>query len=149
MPDSTKDLGKLVRSHGISPVFIQRAIVISVISFLFFLAMMLGFYLRQNIGYFLLATAFLLVYLITMFSWMMQRKTELRIFENGLSFKKKSIRWNEIKQVRDDGVIDTNDGIKMTIPGSIRDFDAVINTIRAKTGSEGGTSATNLLRPLL
>lgn len=137
MPDSTKNLGKLIRSHGISPVFIQRAVVISVISFLFFLVMMLGFYLRQNLGYFLLATAFLLVYLITMFSWMMQRKTELRIFENGLSFKKKSIRWDEIKHLGDDGVIDTNDGTKMTIPGSLRDFVAVMNTIRAKAGSEG------------
>ncbi|MEP6849725.1 MAG: hypothetical protein ABI999_12785 [Acidobacteriota bacterium] len=137
MPDSTKDLGKLIGSHGIAPVFIQRAVVISIISFLFFLAMMLGFYLRQNLGYFLLATAFLLVYLITMFSWMMQRKTELRIFENGLSFKKKSIRWTEIKQVGDDGVLDANDGTKMTFPRSLRDFDAVINTIRARAGTEG------------
>ncbi|MEP7074738.1 MAG: hypothetical protein ABI878_02925 [Acidobacteriota bacterium] len=137
MPDSTKDLGKRIGSYGIAPVFIQRAVVISVIAFLFFLAMMLGFYLRQNLGYFLLATAFLVVYLITMFSWMMQRKTELRIFENGLSFKKKSIRWNEIKQVGDDGALDTNDGTKMIIPRSLRDFDAVINIIRARTGTEG------------
>src|ERR1051326_4189159 len=81
MADSNKDLGKLIGAHGISPIFIQRAVAISVISFLFFLGMMFGFYIRQNIGYFLLATAFLIVYLITMFSWVMQRKTELRIFE--------------------------------------------------------------------
>ncbi len=46
----------------------QRAVFIAVLSFLFFMAMMLAFYLRQSLLYFLLATVFLIVYVITMVS---------------------------------------------------------------------------------
>ena len=132
MTDSNKNLGKLIGAYGISPAFLQRAAFISILSFVFFLAMMAGFYLRQNIVYFLLATAFLLVYLFTMFSWVLQRKTELRIFESGFSFKKNSVRWDAIKEVDRDGVVNTTDGKKLTIPRSIRDFDILLNVIQTK-----------------
>jgi len=46
----------------------QRAMFIAVLSFLFFLAMMFAFYIRQSLLYFLLATAFLIVYFVTMVS---------------------------------------------------------------------------------
>lgn len=132
MAETDRNLGKLVRAHGLSPVFFQRAAFISVLSFALFLAMMVAFYLRQNIGYFLLATAFLLVYLFTMFSWVLQRKSELRIFESGFSYKKNAVRWDEIKEVGPDGVIDTADGRKLTIPRSIQDFDVLLNIIQAR-----------------
>jgi hypothetical protein len=132
MTDSNKNLGKLIGAYGISPACLQRAAFISILSFVFFLAMMAGFYLRQNIVYFLLATAFLLVYLFTMFSWVLQRKTELRIFESGFSFKKNSVRWDAIKEVDRDGVVNTTDGKKLTIPRSIRDFDILLNVIQTK-----------------
>jgi magnesium-transporting ATPase (P-type) len=134
MTDSNKDLGRLIGAHGISPIFIQRAVAISVISFLFFVGMMFGFYIRQNIGYFLLATAFLIVYLITMFSWVMQRRTELRVFENGFSFKKRSMRWADIKHVGSDGMIDAADGTHLTIPQSIRNREIVLKIIRDRAG---------------
>jgi hypothetical protein len=56
-----------VKAHA-SPVQLQRAAFIAVLSFLFFLAMMFTYYVRQSLLYFLLATAFLVVYVITMIS---------------------------------------------------------------------------------
>jgi len=132
MTDLNKNLGKLIGAHGVSPVLLQRAAFIAVLSFALFLAMMLGFYVRQNLGYFLLATAFLLVYLFMMFSWVIQRRTEIRIFENGFTYRKRSVRWDDIKTVGPDGVVDTTDGVKVAIPPSIRDFDALLNILRAK-----------------
>lgn len=41
---------------------------------MFFLAMMFAFYLRQSMLYFLLATAFLIVYIVTMVSFVRMRK---------------------------------------------------------------------------
>src|SRR5437773_12397915 len=52
-----KEVGKLP-----PPAQVQRAVFIAVLSFLFFLAMMIVFYIRQSMLYFLLATAFLIVY---------------------------------------------------------------------------------------
>lgn len=132
MPANQDDLGRLISVHGISPANLQRAVFITALSFLFFLAMMFGLYLRQNIGYFLLATAFLLVYLITLFSWMMQRKTLLRIFENGLTYKNRAVTWDEISAVGEDGEIATKTNDKLMIPRSINDFGIVLNTIRLK-----------------
>ncbi len=52
----------------------QRAAFIAVLSFLFFLGMMFTYYLRGSILYFLLATAFLIVYILTMISFVRLRK---------------------------------------------------------------------------
>ncbi len=52
----------------VSPANFQRAVFIAVLSFLFFLATMLLYYVRQSMLYFLLATAFLIVYVVTMVS---------------------------------------------------------------------------------
>lgn len=52
----------------------QRATFIAVLSFLFFLAMMFAYYIRQSALYFLLATAFLIVYIITMISIVRSRR---------------------------------------------------------------------------
>lgn len=57
-----------------SPAQLQRAVFIAVLSFLFFLAMMFAYYIRQSALYFLLATAFLIVYLITMISFVRLRR---------------------------------------------------------------------------
>lgn len=55
------------------PAQAQRAAFIAVLSFLFFLAMMLAYYFRGSVLYFLLATAFLIVYIITMISFVRLR----------------------------------------------------------------------------
>ena len=54
---------------------VQRAVFIAVLSFLFFLATMVAFYVRQSMLYFLLATAFLIIYIFTMFSFVRLRRT--------------------------------------------------------------------------
>jgi hypothetical protein len=56
------------------PAVIQRAVFIAVLSFLFFLAMMFAYYIRQSVVYFLLATAFLIVYIVTMISFVRLRR---------------------------------------------------------------------------
>ncbi len=56
------------------PAHAQRAAFIAVLSFLFFLAMMAAFYILQSMLYFLLATAFLIVYFVTMISFVRLRR---------------------------------------------------------------------------
>ena len=53
---------------------VQRAAFIAVLSFLFFLAMMFAYFVRQSLLYFLLATAFLIVYFVTMISFVRLRR---------------------------------------------------------------------------
>ena len=59
-----------------SPAQLQRAAFVAVLSFLFFLAMMLLFYIRQSFLYFLLATAFLIVYIVMMISLVRLRRNK-------------------------------------------------------------------------
>ena len=56
------------------PAQAQRAAFIAVLSFLFFLVMMFTYYIRGSVLYFLLATAFLIVYILTMISFVRLRK---------------------------------------------------------------------------
>ena len=99
MLETTKSLGALQRVYGTSPIVLQRAAIIAVVSFVFFLAMLAAFSIRRNIGYFLLATAFLLVQLLTLFGWITQRKNELKLYENGLAYRKNICFWNEIESI--------------------------------------------------
>ena len=133
MAESDKDLGKPVAVYAMAPAYIQRAFFIVVLSFLFFLAMMVVFYIRQNIMYFLLATAFLIVYLATLFSWFTLRRSVVQIYEGGISFKKQTAVWYEIADVDDKGVISLKDNQKITLPKVLHDFEGVIDVIRSKT----------------
>ncbi len=136
MKESNPTLGKLVGVHGIAPAYLQRAVFIVILSFLFFLAMMVGFYLYQNFVYFLLASAFLLVYLLTLFSWVMQRRNMVKIYENGIEYRKFSCRWEEIEAVsnhRKTGlVIKSRVGRKIVISNSIQGIDEIADIVRSK-----------------
>lgn len=57
------------------PGQVQRAVFIAVLSFLFFLVMMFAYYIRESALYFLLASAFLIIYIITMISFVRMRRT--------------------------------------------------------------------------
>ena len=103
MSDSTGNLGRLVAVYGIAPAYLQRAVFIVVLSFMFFLGMMFTYYIRQSAVYFLLATAFLVIYLITMISWFLQRRSVVQVFENGLKYKDRPILWAEISSIDDGG----------------------------------------------
>lgn len=131
MPDPPVNLGKLTAVHGIAPAYIQRAVFIAVLSFLFFLAMMFAFYIRQNIIYFLLASVFLLIYLLMMFSWIMKRRSVVEIYENGLRYGKNSVEWGEVTTVSEDGIVERKDNTTFALPKSLSDLHAVVEQIRS------------------
>jgi len=91
------NLGKLISVYSIAPAYLQRAVIIAALSFIFFLTTLAMFSIWRNFLYFFLSTAFLIVYLATMFGWLMMRKNLLKIYENGLTYRKFSARWNEIE----------------------------------------------------
>ena len=94
-----QNLGKLVGVFGIAPAYLQRTVIVAVFSFLFFLITMVMFSMWKNFLYFFLSTAFLIVYLLTMLGWLMLRKNILKIYENGMSYRKFTARWDEIEAV--------------------------------------------------
>jgi hypothetical protein len=141
MLEKTSNLGKLENVHGVAPAYLQRAVVIVVLSFVFFLAMLLAFYVRQNIGYFLLSTSFLIVYIFMMFGLLTQRRAVLNIYEEGFSYKNFTSRWDELDAVeakiesRLIGLAKINcevrktDGNKIVLTESVQDIDKVIERI--------------------
>jgi hypothetical protein len=152
MNDQKLKLGKLEAVYGISPVYLQRALVVIVLSFVFFLIMLIAFSLRQNIGYFILATAFLIVKLFTLFGWMMQRKKTVVLYQNGLALGKKICRFDEIERIglketgkmpggeKIEGEIVTTKGEKIVLPGAIHNIRDMIRRIEEKIESETALS---------
>lgn len=61
--------------------------------------MLLAFYLRQQILYFILSSAFLVVYLFTMIGWLMQKRNTVKVYDNGIRYRKFAARWEEIASV--------------------------------------------------
>lgn len=102
MASPQKNLGTLISVHGTSPAALQRAAIVTILSFLFFLAMLVVFYIRQQIVYFVLSTAFLVVYVFTMIGWVMQKRNVVSIYENGITYRKFRSTWDEIKSVTAD-----------------------------------------------
>lgn len=132
MPDH-KNLGKLVAIHGTSPVFLQRAAIVAAVSFLFFFAILIAFYLRQHFGYFLLSTAFLVVFVFTMIGWWFQKRNAVEIFANGLRYNKCELRWQDITAIENSDrelVLIQPDGEKLVISGTIYALDEIEHYIR-------------------
>lgn len=126
-------LGKLISKHSTSPVFLQRAAVVAVVSFLFFLVMLLAFYIRQQIGYFILSTAFLVVYLFTLVGWLMQKRNTVGIYENGLRYGKFITSWSEIKSVTANkkGMhIEKTRGETAFIPSSVSAYESINRAVK-------------------
>lgn len=130
MTDGSKTLGKLIAVHPIAPALVQRAVFIAALAFMFFLAMMFTFYLRQNILYFLLASAFLVLYLVMMFALLMQRRSTVEVCENGFRTKKQSIRWTDVGAVSDEGVVELVSGKAVTLAHSVVEFEALLKVMR-------------------
>ena len=133
------NLGKVVGVYAIAPAYIQRAVVIAVLSFVFFLVTLGMFSVRQNFLYFFLSTAFLVTYLFTMFGWLMSRKNILKIYENGLTYRKFTARWDEIEMVETNKngakincEIQTKKGEKITLTESIQGVGQAIELIESK-----------------
>lgn len=137
--------GKLIAIYGIAPVYLQRAVFVIVLSFLFFLGMMFAYYILQSALYFLLASGFLVMYLITMFSFVMQRKNIVKISENGVEYRKFYAAWNEIESVSPFGAkqqsgleITAKSGKKALIPPTINGIDEIDNIIRSRIAKTAG-----------
>lgn len=116
-------LGKLISVHGTSPVYVQRAAVVATLSFVFFMAMLIAFYIRQHFGYFLLSTAFLIVFIFTMIGWWMQRRNAVQVYTTGITRGKSILIWDQVVSAdlteKFGLVIITKDGDKFTVPRSI------------------------------
>jgi hypothetical protein len=145
MAEQTQKLGKLESVHGISPVYLQRALIVIILSFIFFMAMLIAFSLREQIGYFLLSTAFLIVNLFTLFGFMMQRKKVVKIYENGLTYKNQTCFYDDIKEIflketdklKSKCEITKIDGEKILIPEIIHDVAGIVDKIHQKVDAEG------------
>ncbi len=139
MPEPFKNLGKLISTHGTSPAYLQRAAIITALSFVFFMVMLVAFYVRQHIGYFALSTAFLVVYVLTLITWVIQKRSLVSVYENGIRYKKFSGSWDEIESgtIRDDGRnhksidLQKNRREKVSIPSSIQGFDRILGLVKA------------------
>ena len=93
---------------------------------------MFAYYLRQDIGYFLMSTAFLIVYLVMMFSIVMQRKSVVEVYERGIRIKKDTLPWQEIESVSSAGELLLRDQRKVHLPKSVVSFDQLISDLRAR-----------------
>jgi hypothetical protein len=151
MLETTKSLGKLQAVYKTSPLYLQRAAIVVIVSFVFFLAMLIAFSIRQNLGYFLLATAFLIVQLFTLFGWITQRKNELKLYENGFTYRKNICLWNEIESFNlkmesraisgakiNCEILKTN-GVKIFLTEAIDRIDEIISRIDEKIAGRGKT----------
>ena len=134
MAESSKNLGKIVSIHGVQPALVQRAAIVAVLAFVFFLAMLVAFSYRQNLGYFVLASAFLVVEIFTLMGLFAQRRNVLQIFEKGMCYKKQCAAWDDIDKINKDKGYELvrADGEKIALPGTIHDIDTVIKWIESK-----------------
>lgn len=138
VPNQPKNIGRLVSSHSTSPAFLQRAAIVAVVSFLFFLAMLVAFYIRQQIGYFLLSTGFLVVYVFTLIGWVMQKRNVVSVHEHGVKYKKFEAAWDEIRSVttNSDGLqLAKNEREKVVIPTSVSGYERIVNAVRKGVGN--------------
>jgi hypothetical protein len=111
---------------------VQRAAFVAVLAFVFFVASMFLFYVRESLLYFLLSSGFLVVYLITMLSWVIQRKNVVQIFEGGFSYKAKQASWDQVSKVGDDGTVTLKDDKQIIISPAMDKFPELLELIRRR-----------------
>jgi len=131
METSEKHLGRRIAAFAISPEHLQRALFVAVLSLAFFMAMMVAYYIRHSAGYFLLATAFLILYLVMFISWVFLRRSVTSVYENGIEYKDKKIRWDEIERLDDDGTIHITKSKPVTLPATLQDRERLIGLIKS------------------
>jgi hypothetical protein len=133
-------LGRLVSSHSTSPVYLQRAAIVAVVSFVFFLATLIVFYIRRQIGYFLLSTGFVVVYIFTLIGWVMQKRNVVGIYENGLKYRKFLAAWEDIVSVtaNNEGLeIVNNKREKTLIPSSVTGYGQIVRAVKQGVETSG------------
>lgn len=129
-----RNLGKLLAVHSTSPAFLQRAAILTALSFVFFLVALIFYLVWQNFLYFVLATGFLIVQAFTMIGWWMQKRNAVSIYANGLVYRKRRLLWAEIADINTlvDGEmkIAVDGGEGLTIPATIQGLDRIEAFIR-------------------
>jgi hypothetical protein len=134
MSQSQPALGKLIDAHPTAPSHLQRAAIVAGLSFVFFLATLIIFYQQQSIGYFVLSTAFLVVYIFTLIGWVMQKRNVVTIYENGIAYRKFAATWDDIKSVTADSgsgiTVVKSDGHSVVIGKSVSGLNQIASTIR-------------------
>jgi hypothetical protein len=126
----------LVARHQTAPAIIQRAALIALLAFVFFLVMLVAFLLRQHIGYLILASAFFVLNIFTLIGFILQRQNVVSVFDNGFRYRKASAKWPEIVSIddADDGLLVVKgDGSVIKIPRSIDNLGRFNSHIRMKT----------------
>ncbi|MBA2378001.1 MAG: hypothetical protein H0V76_00315 [Blastocatellia bacterium] len=119
-------LGKLIAVHGAAPASLQRAAVAAVLAFIFFLGTLLLFYTRQHLGYFMISSAFLVVYLLTLSGIWMQKRRTVKLYENGLTHRKESAFWQDITAAtpgEQDLTLERKKGAPIKLPASLHQFE--------------------------
>lgn len=132
------NLGKLISVHSTSPASLQRAAIVAMLSFVFFLSILLVFYIRQQIGYFVLSSAFLVVYIFTMIGWWMQKRNVVKFYENGLTYKKSATTWKNVAAtMREKSSLNliTASGETINIPTSIDGIETIEAAINLRINS--------------
>ncbi len=137
MKERENELGALQITYGTSPAYLQRAAIVAVFSFVFFLAMLAAFSLTQKFGYFLIGTAFLVVEILTLLGWQSLRRNGFKIYENGFAYKNQDYLWNEIESasVNQNGKqkaeyeIETRDGKIIALSDTIDKVEEIIKKI--------------------
>lgn len=143
---SDLELGKLESVHPTSPVYLQRAAVLAILSFVFFLAMLVAFTVWQNFMYFWMSTAFLVVELFTLFGWFTQRKNEVKIYENGFKYKKQTWLWSDVKSIsvtgenqKLKGELINKSGDKVVLTEMIAGVDLIFKRIKSEIAKSSKT----------
>lgn len=138
MAESSKNLGKIVSIHGVQPALVQRAAIVAVLAFVFFLAMLVAFSYRQNLGYFILASAFLVVEIFTLMGLFAQRRNVLRIFEKGFCYKKQCRGWSEVGSLTPDKAglkLALKEGGEIIVPNTLQEFDRAARHIEPRVST--------------
>ena len=117
-------------------MYLQRAAIVAALSFLFFLIALFFFNTQRSIGYFILSSAFLVVYVFTMIGWVMQKRNTVSIFENGIAYRKFTSSWNDLKSVTSNtksGItLSKSGGESITIGTSVADLDKIAVAVRRR-----------------
>ena len=136
MHTAESSLGHLIRVHGTSSALLQRAAIVAILSFLFFMTTLLFFYIQQQLMYFILSSAFLVIYIFTMIGWVMQKRSTVTVYENGIAYRKFVATWDEIKSVTSSAasgisIVKLN-GESVTIRNSVADLDQLALAIKER-----------------
>jgi hypothetical protein len=127
------NLGKLISVHGISAALLQRSVIVIIISLFFALAMLVGWLITQKFAFILLAIAFFVIQLITLFSLIAQRKNVLSVYEDGFVYNKIVCRFDEIVSVNGIEIL-TKSGEKISLSETIDDVGKVLIMIAKEVG---------------